>query len=134
MIIIDSNIWCYYFDSSCPEHGKVAAYIEGILGKEDVAMNTIIAMEISHYLIKNLGPIAGKEKIKKLLEFPFVIEDFGYHSLLESIDMLSVHSHTGIGGRDATLLAIMKSLGIKKLATHDAAFKRIDSIEVVDPA
>jgi uncharacterized protein len=46
---------------------------------------------------------------------------------------LARYSQTGIGGRDATILASMDMLGIKKLMTHDRAFKRIDQIEVVDP-
>ena len=30
-------------------------------------------------------------------------------------------------------MAAMEELGIKKLMTHDRAFKRIDSIDVIDP-
>jgi uncharacterized protein len=46
---------------------------------------------------------------------------------------LAKYSQTGIGGRDATILASMEVLEIKKLMTHDRAFSRIDQIEVVDP-
>lgn len=133
MIFIDSNIWCYYFDVSGKEHKKAALYIDSALGKKEIAMNTLIVMEISHYLIKNLGSIKGKEKINQLLEFPFIIEDFHYDLLLDSIDLLTHYTHTGIGGRDSSILATMKKLGIKQLISHDGAFKKIDFIEVVDP-
>ena len=133
MIFIDSNIWCYYFDVSSKEHKRAALYIDSVLGKKEIAMNTLIVMEISHYLIKNLGSIKGKEKINQLLEFPFIIEDFHYDLLLDSIDLLTHYTHTGIGGRDSSILATMKKLGIKQLISHDGAFKKIDFIEVVDP-
>ena len=133
MLFIDSNIWCYYFDESSKEHKKVAVYLDNILSKEKIVLNTLIIQEISHYLIKSLGSIKGKEKINKLLEFSFIIKDFDYDLLLIAIDMLSSYTHTGIGGRDATILATMKKFNVKQLVTHDKAFKKIDFIQVIDP-
>jgi len=133
MLFIDTNIWCYYFDISAKEHEKAATYIESILGKKEIAMNSLVIIEISHYLIKNLGPVNGKEGVEKVLAFPFIVQDFDYNLLLKSIDLLSKYSHTGIGGRDATILATMENLGIKQLVTHDKSFKKIDFIEVIDP-
>src|SRR3989344_5542948 len=133
MIFIDSNIWCYFFDESSKEHKSVVGFLAKILEKEQIIMNTLVIMEISHYLIKNLGPINGQEKIKKFLEFPFAIEDFNYELLLDSIQALSNYSHTGIGGRDASILATMKKLNVKKIITHDKDFKKIDFIEILDP-
>ena len=133
MIFIDSNIWCYYFDTSAKEHQKTSSYIDSVLGKKEIVMNSLVIMEISHYLIKNLGSVKGREKTEQLLEFPFIVEDFNYDLLLNSIEMISHYTHTGIGGRDSTILATMKKLGIKQLVTHDKAFKKIDFIEVVDP-
>ena len=133
MIFIDSNIWCYYFDKTSEEHWKVSHYIETILNKNGIVMNYFIIMELAHYLVKNLGPIHGKEKIDGFLRFPFIIGDFDYELLALSIDMLTQYSHFGIGGRDATILATMKKFKIKKLLTHDKAFKKVDFIEAIDP-
>ncbi|MBI2675843.1 MAG: type II toxin-antitoxin system VapC family toxin [Candidatus Aenigmarchaeota archaeon] len=134
MIFIDSNIWCYYFDSSSKEHASISSYIDGILGRKEIAMNTLVLMEVSHYLIKNLGSIKGKEKVEAMLGFPFAVRNFDYDLLLESVEMLSSYTHTGIGGRDATILATMKMLNIRQLVTHDKSFRKIDFIEVIDPA
>ncbi len=133
MIFIDSNIWCYYFNKNAKEHGKVSSYLDKILTKEEIVMNNLIIMEISHYLIKNLGSIIGKEKVEQMLSFPFIIDDFSYDQLIESINILSRYTQTGIGGRDATILSTMKKFGIKKLLTHDASFKKLEFIEVIDP-
>lgn len=133
MLFIDSNIWCYYFDKSSEEHPRVSHYIETILNKKEIVMNYFIIMELAHYLIKNLGPIKGKEKIDGFLRFAFIIGDFDYELLVASIDMLTRYSHFGIGGRDATILATMEKFKIKKLLTHDKAFKKVDFVEVIDP-
>jgi predicted nucleic acid-binding protein len=131
LIFIDSNIWCYYFDRSAQEHDVVSGKLEHAL-TGSVAINTVIEMEVAHYLIKNLGAV-GKRKMDVFLSFPMEIVDFDYLLAKRSIDLLAKFSQTGIGGRDATILASMEELGIKKLMTHDRAFKRIDSIEVIDP-
>jgi predicted nucleic acid-binding protein len=60
LIFIDSNIWCYYFDRSAQEHDIVSGKLEHAL-TGSVAINTVIEMEVAHYLIKNLGG-SGKEE------------------------------------------------------------------------
>lgn len=62
-----------------------------------------------------------------------VIADFDKSLARNSIEYLAKYSQTGIGGRDATILASMQELGIRRLMTHDRAFRRIDFIEVIDP-
>lgn len=133
MILIDSNIWCYYFDESCKEHETVAKSLEKTLAKEEILVNTVIIIELAHFLIKNLGPVTGKKKLEKFLEFPMAIQDLDYKQARESIDLLCEYSHLGIGGRDSTLLSSMKKTKTKKILTHDAAFKRIDWLKVLDP-
>ncbi|MBI4181871.1 MAG: type II toxin-antitoxin system VapC family toxin [Candidatus Aenigmarchaeota archaeon] len=133
MLFVDSNIWCYYFDAAAKEHAKVAQFIGRTIGKEEMVLNTVVAMEIAQYLIKNLGPVRGREKMDALLGFPFTITDFDYDLLLRSVQELATHAHAGIGGRDATILASMRALGVRRIATHDRAFQRVDGIEVVDP-
>lgn len=131
LIFVDSNIWCYYFDRSTIEHDLVSERLEDAL-ESGVAINTVVAMEVAHYLIRNLGP-SGKKKMDIFLSYPMEVVDFDQYIARRSIEYLSRLSHTGIGGRDATILASMEELGIEKLMTHDQAFKRIDFIVVVDP-
>ncbi len=52
---------------------------------------------------------------------------------MDSIKLFQRYFHTGIGGRDATILASMERYRIKELLTHDEAFKRIDKIREIDP-
>ncbi len=132
-LLIDTNIWCYYFDAEAPEHEAVVAYLETKLGQTPIIINTVILMELSHYLVINLGAVRGKEKLGYFLRAPIRITDFSYDLALTSIDMLSKYNYTGIGGRDATILATLKSHETDQLVSHDQAFRQIEWIHVIDP-
>jgi uncharacterized protein len=132
LIFVDSNIWCYYFDRSSLEHNVVSKKLENILD-DGVAINTVVAMEVAHYLIKNMGSDVGRSKMDLFLSYPMEIMNFDQYLARRSVEFLAKYSQTGIGGRDATILASMEELEIKKLMTHDRAFKRLDFIEIVDP-
>ncbi len=133
MILIDSNMWCFYLDESSKENKKISKIIESLLEKEQILSNSAVIMEVSHFLIKNLGPRIGKTKIDTLISFPMTIIDLDFSLMRQSIDMLCDYSHTGIGGRDATLLATLKHAGSNRIMTNDRAFKKIDWVDVFDP-
>ena len=133
MILVDSNIWCYYFDESSKEHEKVSDFVENIIKKEKIISNSVIIIEVSHFLVKNLGSRIGKEKTDILLSSPMLIIDLDFSLTKASIDMLCDYSHVGIGGRDATILATLKKTKTSKIITHDSAFKKIDWLDVIDP-
>ena len=134
MLTIDTNIWAYYLDSESPLHDRVAPAVEHALKTEQIAINTVIVMEVSHFLVKNLGPIEGGERLATFLGYPFTILDFDYRSALDAVEMLKRYSHLGIGGRDATILGMMERLKMKGIMTHDDALKKVDWLEAVDPA
>jgi predicted nucleic acid-binding protein len=130
---IDTNVRARYFDRDAPEHESVVGPVEEALRSERVTIDTIIVMEVSHFLIKNLGPVEGGEKVRIFLRFPLAVSDFDYRDPLEAIEMLKRYSRLGVGGRDATLLALMDRAKIKRMMTHDEALKRVDWLDVVDP-
>ena len=133
ILTIDSNIWAYYFDEDCPEHGSVVGPVENALKSEQISINTIIVMELAHFLVKSLGPPIGVEKLDQFLRFPLIVTDFDYQHALSSVDVLKKYSHLGIGGRDATLLAMMDAAGEKRIMTHDEALKKVDWLKPIDP-
>jgi predicted nucleic acid-binding protein len=133
MLTIDTNIWAYYFDGDCPEHKSVVGPVEKALKSEQIAVNTIIVMELAHFLVKGLGPQIGGEKLDQFLRFPLIITDFNYQHALSAIEMLKKYSHLGIGGRDATLLAMMDVAGEKRIMTHDETLMKVDWLKPIDP-
>lgn len=134
MVFIDSNIWCYYFNQSAKEHKPVAQKVDELIDSEKrLHTNTVILMEVGHFLIKNLGGVKGKEKLDEMLKYNFEISDLNYSTTKNSLEILGEEHHTGIGGRDATIIASMKEKEVEELITHDKAFRKVDGIEVIDP-
>jgi len=82
MMIIDSNIWAYYFDESAPEHGYVIEAVEDALKTEEIVISTVIITELAHFLIKNLGVDIGRRKLGVFLSFPFTIVDLTHELVL----------------------------------------------------
>ncbi|MCS4542192.1 MAG: hypothetical protein HY929_07750 [Euryarchaeota archaeon] len=66
MIVIDSNIWNYYFDETTKENKFIIKALDKSVKKEEIAINTVILIKVSHYLVKRLGPKEGKSKIEKI--------------------------------------------------------------------
>ncbi len=132
-MFIDSNIFCYYFTRSSEFHEPVSRYVDEVLEEESIHISVIVLMEVSHYLVNNLGPIKGKETIETLTSYPIDVVDFDYGLFVDSLDQLARHAPQGIGGRDASILACMFQKNISTLLTHDQAFKSVEEIEVIDP-
>ncbi|MBO3840346.1 MAG: type II toxin-antitoxin system VapC family toxin [Thermoproteota archaeon] len=138
MIFIDSNMWCYYFDQRLPEHGYVREPLREIIKTGEIACNTIIVMEVAHYLVRHLQAKDARRKIEYFVNLENMkIVDFDRQIMMEALESLVEHAHThGLGGRDATVIATLKKLGVNKVLSHDNIFKRLAAkleIEVIDP-
>ena len=84
ILTIDTNIWASYFDKDSAEHKFVAGPVDKAIRAEQILTNTVIVMELSHFLVKNLGPVEGGEKINFFLSYPLVIEELDYKAALGS--------------------------------------------------
>jgi predicted nucleic acid-binding protein len=138
MIFVDSNMWCYYFDQRLPEHEHVREPIREIIKSEEIACNTIIVMEVAHYLVRHFPAKAARKKIDYFINLRNMkIADFNKQIMTETLENLIKHAYTdGLGGRDATVIATLKSLHINKIISHDNIFKRLATklaLEVIDP-
>ncbi|MFX0016748.1 MAG: type II toxin-antitoxin system VapC family toxin [Promethearchaeota archaeon] len=133
MYMVDSNIWAYYFDANLPEHESVVSFLDPQINSGNIAVSTIIIVEVAHYLFKRLGSIEGFEKSNIFQLAQFETLEFTSRDLDELLATMRRVSHLGLGGRDVTILICMKKAGITHLVTHDQAFSRIKDIEVIDP-
>lgn len=138
MIFIDSNIWCYYFDQRLPEHKKVKEPLREIILSMEIACNTIIVMEVAHYLVRHFDEQTARKKIDFFINLRNMkIVDFNRQAMAEALEKLIENAYTeGLGGRDATIISTVNSQGIKKIFSHDAVFKRLAGklkFEVIDP-
>jgi len=131
-------MWCYYFDQRLPEHGYVREPMREIIKTDEIACNTIIVIEVAHYLVRHFPAKAALRKIEYFVNLENMkIVDFDRQMMMKALDSLVEYAYThGLGGRDATVIATLKKLRVKKLLSHDNIFKRLAAkleIEVVDP-
>jgi predicted nucleic acid-binding protein len=139
LIFIDSNIWCYYFDARLPEHQLVRGSIrKALLSNQEIACNTVVVMEIAHYLVRHFEEEDARRKIEHFINLRNLkILDFNTKLMTESLERLLSYGYShGLGGRDSTILATINTLKIKSLITHDGVFKRLGNkidCEVIDP-
>lgn len=132
-IFLDSNYWIYLFDETTPEHKYVKDHFNEIFNNYQIVVNVIVLIEVMHYLIKRLGTNIGKSKWNLFSSIDFICDGLSFHELDLIFVEFSRYVHTGIGGRDATILASMNKMAVKTIGTHDQSFKRIEGIEVIDP-
>ena len=133
IVFIDSNYWIYLLDKTCDEHDYIVDHFKVLYDSSSLAINTIVMVEIMHYLIKRLGTTIAKQKWQLFSSIDFIVGNLEFEQLDRIFDVLSKFSHTGIGGRDASILSFMEDNNITKLCTHDKAFKKIPDIEIIDP-
>jgi predicted nucleic acid-binding protein len=134
IIFLDSNYWIFLFDETTQEHPMIKEHFASIYGKFQFASNTVVLLETMHYMVKRLGSELVKEKWEWFMRLDMVIDELTLPCMDTTFAEFIKYSHTGIGGRDASILASMKRLGdIKTLVTHDQSFSKIPEIEVSDP-
>jgi predicted nucleic acid-binding protein len=133
LLVVDSNLWIYYADRTTPEHSSVRPYLAAALREEEIGVNTVIQVEVAHYLVKRLGRARGEEAVKPFLQLGLRVEPLDEGLVRDSLSQLLEYSDVGIGGRDATVLATLRRLETRRLATHDQAFRRVNWVEVEDP-
>lgn len=133
IIFVDSNYWIYLFDKTTIEHESAKKYFNNLYDEAVLASNTVVMMEVMHYLVKRLGPEMAKEKWELFSSIDFVVGNLKFEDLDGIFSTLCKYSHTGIGWRDATVLSFLENNQIQKICTHDKAFKKIPNLEIIDP-
>lgn len=136
MICLDANVWIYFLDKDLAEHDAVRPDVEGVLAGETVFTTTVLQMEVVHYLSNQLA------ESEPVIDRFLALEDVTTAQLTEAdvgaaSDLLADHEHTGIGGRDATVVTAMERYDVSRLWTHDDGLDRLgdelDWLTVTDP-
>ncbi len=109
------------------------------MSSQEIICNTIVVMEIAHYLVRHFCEDDARIKIEHFIKLGNMrIIDFDAKIMTESLDTLLNYNYShGLGGRDSTILATMNLHDIKTLMTHDDVLKRISNkthYNIIDPA
>jgi len=121
-----------------PEHKYVRDLMREIIKSEEIASNAIIVMEVAHYIVRHFDEKNARKKIDFFTNLRNMqISEFNRAMMQESLESLLEFSYSdGLGGRDATIIATLKSQNIRRIITHDAVFKRLAAkltLDATDP-
>lgn len=136
MYCLDANVWIYYLDDGLPEHELVREPVTEVLTDEMLFTTTVLQMEVVHYLSNQLAD--SETAIDRFLSLADVsVGDLTQTDVAAASDLLAAYPQTGIGGRDATVIAAMDRYDIDRLWTHDEGLQRVgerlDWLDVTDP-
>ncbi|SDK86280.1 type II toxin-antitoxin system VapC family toxin [Natronorubrum texcoconense] len=136
MYCLDANVWIYFLDQSLEEHDDVASVVVPLLEAKPLFTTTVLQMEVVHYLHTQLSePMSAIDRFLALEDV--FVADLTPRDVESGATMLQTYPHTGIGGRDATVLAAMRRHDVSHLWTHDTGLKRtaaeLEWLEVFDP-
>ena len=138
-IFIDTNV---IIDLLRGKEKTVSFFKQVESGEIDGFTNRIVFLETIHvYLILKTGKgplnLRKKPEIVKSADISPILEIFEILHILpidkiEEKDIAEVITKYGLLPNDALIAATCKHYGIKKIATFDDDFKRIDFLEVVE--
>ncbi len=131
MIYVDANYWIYWFDQRLPEHEHVIKPMRNAI-REGIVLNVITLMEVAHYFrhlpkedfIRKLNVIQNLTTLT-LFNLDLDLAELAFEKLVK-------YAKIGVGSRDSVILATLKAASTKRIVTHDEAFKKIESLEVID--
>lgn len=135
MILVDANIWAYFFDANTKEHARVKAALPRLLGEEELLMPTVVQMEVVHYLVKRLGAMAA-DAVDAFLSQAAAVEPLTGGVTAEASRLLLARQSTGIGGRDAAIL-VMAKRHQATILTNDKGLAKVAKsmgLKVLNPA
>jgi len=141
MIAVDAMIWVYNCDVKAPEYENVHPWLEGkdgggVIDSEEILVNAVIVMEVVHNLRRRaqLPPELVYNYVLKMLALKNITTAPLDRNLLHtSMHMFEKYYESGIGGRDATILATMSRWNVNTIATHDKNMLQITDLRRIDP-
>lgn len=136
MYCLDANIWIYFLDAELDEHETVREPVSSLVADQPLFTTTVLQMEVVHYLRKQLAD--SQAAVDRFLHIEdTVTADLTQRDVALAADLLETFHDTGIGGRDATVIAAMERHDVSILWTHDTGLKRLDNrldwLTVSDP-
>lgn len=136
MYCLDANVWIYFLDAGLDEHVAVRDPVTELLAERPLFTTTVIQMEVVHYLFRQL--VESEVAIDRFLNLEgTTVASLDSPDVDRAVTILRDHEETGIGGRDATIVAAMERSDVTELWTHDAGLERLgdrlDWLRVTDP-
>ena len=141
MITIDAQIWVYYFDANALENANVTKWLvgednNGTLFTEEILLSLIIPMEVGHSIFKTRGLML--EDADQIMNAFLSIDtcrfiDIDLFLATNALKFLRNNASTGIGGRDALIVATMNEYHVTTIVTNDKNLLSLKDYKRIDP-
>ncbi len=97
-----------------------------------VTTSYVNLLEVAHY-VRNLPKNEFFQLMKSIQNLStLTLTSLDNETATLAVEIMPEHAPRGLGGRDCIIIASMNLAGIRSIATHDGAFKRIKGISVID--
>lgn len=134
MILLDSNVWIYLLDDRVPEHDAVRKRVPALVARDRVLLPSHVALEVVHYIVRR-GTVNPYTTVRDFLAADCEAQSLDAATVAQAASLLRQHAGSGLGGRDAAVLAVARAREAR-LATADRALARVArklGLDVVDP-
>lgn len=136
MYCLDANVWVYYLDAELPEHDDVGDAVTAVIESEPLLTPTVVQMEVVHYLTNQLSD--SETPVRRFLNLEGqTAAALSPADVERAATLLHERPNSGIGGRDAAILAAVERYDVAELWTHDedllAVADRHPDLAAVDP-
>lgn len=137
-VVIDSMLWIYYYDPNAPENPSVTAWFDNhvVDSISQIVINPIIPMEVMHNFGKHAqlsNTLVYNLTMAMLALKKVKVVDLDLEFFETSLDTYTKYRKYGIGGRDASVIALLENSHAKVIATHDKNILSIPTINRIDP-
>jgi len=135
-VFFDSNVLLYHLADTKEEATELIGRVEN--GEIAGFINDIVVSEVVYGYIRavtDLSPSKLKKKIVQIeMDFTLIEELFGLFEILPlrtGVGVIEFVTNYKLLPNDALIAATCKHYGIKKIATFDEDFERVDFLEMV---
>ena len=115
-MLVDTSVLLAAADNADPDHGQC---IEAISGTSSLVTTPLVVAETAYLIGRQLGPSAEAALFRALAAGELQVEMITPGDAERIAALIETYADLGLGGTDASLIAVAERLEITRIATLD---------------
>jgi len=115
-LLVDTSVLLAAADNADPDHGQC---IEAISGTNSLVTTPLVVAETAYLIGRQLGPSAEAALFRALAAGELQVEMITPGDAERIAALIETYADLGLGGTDASLIAVAERLEITRIATLD---------------
>ena len=116
MLIIDTGVVLAAADRADPDHETCSRLLEA---EGSLVTTALVVAEAAYLIGRQLGAAAEAAFFRAAADEELHVEALASVDLLRTADLIEQYADAGLGGTDASLIAVAERLGAVRIATLD---------------